>query len=73
MSLGLEAKFVIMYLDNYFDSYETFFNELFKEERHFAKRQQIWYNKEKNLVWIDADENLVENATKEVEKFLNNN
>ena len=71
MSLGLEAKFVLMYLENYFDSYETFFEELFKEERHFAKRQQTWYNKEKNIVWIDANENLFENAIKEVEKFLN--
>ena len=72
MSLGLEAKFVILYLENQFDSYETFFEELFKEERHFAKRQQTWYNKEKNIIWIDADENLIENASKEVEKFLNN-
>jgi len=70
MSLGLEAKFVIMYLDGCFDSYETFFEELFKEERHFAKRQQTWYNKERNIIWIDADEFLFENASREIEKFL---
>mgnify|MGYP004662042617 FL=1 len=72
ISLGLESKNIIKYLDGEFESYEAFFEELFKEERHFAKRQQTWYNKEKNIVWIDADENLNENAKREVEKFLKN-
>lgn len=71
MSLGLEAKFVILYLENCFESYEEFFEELFKEERHFAKRQQTWFNKEKNLVWIEPDENLIKNSIELVEKFLN--
>ena len=70
-SLGLEAKFVQRYLDGEFNSYEEFFEELFKEERHFAKRQQTWYNKEKNLVWLDANDNLVETAKKLVQEFLN--
>ena len=60
MSLGLEAKFVMKYLGGEFSSYEEFFEELFKEERHFAKRQQTWYNKEKNLIWLDAKDNLLE-------------
>ncbi len=70
-SLGLEAKFVQRYLDGEFASYEEFFEELFKEERHFAKRQQTWYNKEKNLIWLDANDNLVETAKKLVQEFLN--
>lgn len=73
MSLGLEAKFVMKYLDGEFSSYEEFFEELFKEERHFAKRQQTWYNKEKNLIWLDAKDNLLEKATTLVEEFLNKN
>lgn len=71
-SLGLEAKFVANYLEGKFESYEEFFEELFKEERHFAKRQQTWYNKEKNLIWIDADENLFENAKQIIQNFLEN-
>lgn len=70
MSLGLEAKFVTRYLDGEFASYEEFFEELFKEERHFAKRQQTWYNKEKNLIWIDAKDNLLEQATILIDEFL---
>ncbi len=68
--LGLEAKFVVDLLDNKFESYDIFFEELFKEERHFAKRQNTWYNKEKNVVWLDAKDNLVEKATKLVKDFL---
>ena len=69
-SLGLEAKFVLDLLDEKFDSYEEFFEELFKEERHFAKRQQTWYNKEKNVVWLDAKDDIVLKASKLIEDFL---
>lgn len=71
MSLGLEAKHIILYLENQYNSYEEFFEELFKEERHFAKRQNTWYNKEKNIVWLDAEDNLFENAKKLIAEFLN--
>ena len=70
LSLGLEAKYVIKYLDGEFESYDQFFEELFKEERHFAKRQQTWYNKEKNLIWLDAKDSLFEKASSLVKDFL---
>ena len=68
--LGLEAKFVVDLLDDKFESYEIFFEELFKEERHFAKRQNTWYNKEKNVVWLDAKDNIEEKAVKLITEFL---
>lgn len=70
-SLGLEAKFVTDYLDNKFSSFNEFFEELFKEERHFAKRQDTWLKKEKNVVWLDGNGNLLEQAEDVVQKFLN--
>ena len=70
MSLGLEAKFIVRYLDGEFSSYEEFFELLFIEERHFAKRQRTWYRKEKNIIWLDGNDNIVENAKKLVEEFL---
>ncbi len=76
-SLGLEAKYVIKFLDGEFSSEDEFFEELFKEERHFAKRQQTWYNKEQNVVWLNAsklsEENLKKEATKLVSEFLEQN
>lgn len=69
-SLGLEAKFIIRYLDGEFESYEEFFGLLFTEERHFAKRQMTWYRKEKNIIWLDGDKNILQNAEKLVRNFL---
>ena len=69
-SLGLEAKYVVDYLDGKFENYTVFFEELFKEERHFAKRQNTWFNKEQDTVWLDANENLIPNAIKLVREFL---
>lgn len=70
-SLGLEAKFVTDYLDNKFSSFNEFFEELFKEERHFAKRQDTWLKKEKNVVWLDGKGDLLGQAEVVIQKFLN--
>lgn len=72
MSLGLEAKFIIRYLDGEFSSYEEFFELLFTEERHFAKRQRTWYRKEKNIIWLDGKDNLFQKASELVDEFLKN-
>lgn len=69
-SLGLEAKLVTEYLQGEFESYDAFFEELYKQERHFAKRQNTWYNKEKNVVWLDANDDLYKNAESKVKQFL---
>lgn len=72
-SLGLEAKLVSEYLLGEFDSYESFFEELFKQERHFAKRQNTWFNKEKNIIWLDGNTDIVSEAKKLVSEFLSKN
>lgn len=71
MTLGLEAKHIILYLDGEYKTFEEFFDNLYKEERHFAKRQKTWYNREKNIVWLEADDNLFENAKKLITEFIN--
>jgi tRNA dimethylallyltransferase len=70
MSLGLEAKFIVRYLDGEFSSYEEFFELLFTEERHFAKRQRTWYRKEKNIIWLNGNDDIVEKAKQIVKDFL---
>ena len=71
MSLGLEAKFIVRYLDGEFSSYEEFFELLFTEERHFAKRQRTWYRKEKNIIWLNGNDDVIEKSKALVQKFLN--
>lgn len=72
-SLGLEAKCVTDYLNGVYKNYDEFFEDLFKQERHFAKRQQTWFNKDKNLIWLNAEPvgELEKNAEELVRKFLN--
>ena len=70
MSLGLEAKFIVRFLDGEFLSYEEFFELLFTEERHFAKRQRTWYRKEKNIIWIDGKDGAYQKAKQLIEEFL---
>lgn len=72
-SLGLEAKMVTEYIEGKFSSYEEFFEELFKQERHFAKRQKTWYNKEPYTIWIDGKKQVQAEALKIAQKFLENN
>ncbi len=72
-SLGLEAKCVASLIEGNYKSYDEFFEDLYKQERHFAKRQQTWYNKEKNTIWLDAKDSLEEKATELIEEFLNKN
>ena len=69
-SLGLEAKLVSEYLLGEFDSYEAFFEELFKQERHFAKRQNTWFNKEENIIWLSGETDYLSEAKKLVAEFL---
>ena len=70
MSLGLEAKFIVRFLYGEFSSYEEFFELLFTEERHFAKRQRTWYRKEKNIIWLDGNDDVFEKAKELVKNFL---
>ena len=70
MSLGLEAKFIVRFLNGEFKDYDEFFSLLFTEERHFAKRQQTWYNKEKNLIWLDGESDYEHQAEELVKEFL---
>ena len=70
-ALGLEAKFIIRYLDGEFSGYDEFFELLFIEERHFAKRQKTWYRKEKNIIWLSGSDDIEIKACELIEKFLN--
>lgn len=72
VSLGLEAKYVIKYLDGDFSSFDEFFEELFKQERHFAKRQDTWLKKEKQVFWIDAENKTQSEIQFEAEKAIFN-
>ena len=68
--MGLEAKMATEYIDGKFESFEHFRNELLKEERHFAKRQDTWFKKDVNTIWLDGNSNYTEQAKRLIQKFL---
>lgn len=67
--LGLEYRYVNRYLNGLY-TYEEFYDRLFTEIRHFAKRQMTWFKKEKNAVWLDMTGDYVREAERAVESFL---
>ena len=68
--LGLEYRYILMYLRGEFDSYEAFYNKLFMEIRHLAKEQMTWFRKRKDIHWIDMQSNPEAEAVKLIDSFL---
>ena len=70
MRMGLEAKMATEFLDGKFESYEDFRAQLLKEERHFAKRQDTWFKKDTNTIWLDGNTDYLSQAKELIQKFL---
>lgn len=67
--LGLEYRYILMYLRGEFKSFEEFYDKLFMEIRHLAKEQMTWFRKRNDIVWIDMTTNPTEEASLLIEKF----
>lgn len=68
--LGLEYRYILMYLRGRFDSKDAFREELFKEIRHLGKEQMTWFRKRKDINWIDMQSSPFESATELIDRFL---
>ncbi|MBO4905056.1 MAG: tRNA (adenosine(37)-N6)-dimethylallyltransferase MiaA [Lachnospiraceae bacterium] len=51
--LGLEYRYILMYLRGEFPDYDAFYDKLFMEIRHLAKEQMTWLRKRRDIIWID--------------------
>ena len=69
--LGLEYRFILMYLRGEFESFEAFYNKLFMEIRHLAKEQMTWFRKRKDIKWIDMTGDPFNEACKLIDEFYN--
>lgn len=70
--LGLEYRFILMYLRGEFVDFDAFYNKLFMEIRHLAKEQMTWFRKRKDINWIDMSKNPVAEASKLIDAFYKN-
>ena len=68
-SLGLEYRFILMYLRGEFSSFEAFYNKLFMEIRHLAKEQMTWFRKRKDIHWIDMSKDPIAEASALIDEF----
>ena len=67
--LGLEYRYILMYLRGEFASFDDFYETLFKEIRHLAKEQMTWFRKRKDIHWIDMTGDPVAEASRYIEAF----
>ncbi len=67
--LGLEYRYILMYLRGEFESYESFYDKLFMEIRHLAKEQMTWFRKRSDITWIDMKGDPVRECTRLIDRF----
>lgn len=68
--LGLEYRYILMYLRGEFESFDAFYDKLFMEIRHLAKEQMTWFRKRKDIHWIDMQEDPVAEAGELIDAFF---
>ena len=67
--LGLEYRYIMLYLRGRFASKDEFRNKLFMEIRHLAKEQMTWFRKRKDITWIDMEKDPIGEAEKLIREF----
>lgn len=53
--LGLEYRYTYRYIAGQYPSYEAYREQLLTEIRRFAKRQQTWFRRDTDIVWLDSN------------------
>ena len=69
--LGLEYRYILMYLRGEFKDFDAFYNKLFMEIRHLAKKQMTWFRKRSDIHWIDMTKDPFNEASLLIEEFYN--
>jgi len=69
--LGLEYRYILMYLRGEFESFDSFYNKLYMEIRHLAKEQMTWFRKRTDINWIDMQNDPLTQASIFIEQFYN--
>ena len=67
--LGLEYRYILMFLRGEFSDFQAFYDKLFMEIRHLAKEQMTWFRKRKNIIWIDMEKDPYNEAVVLIDKF----
>lgn len=69
-SLGLEYRYINMYLNGEFESYDAFYERLYRDIRHLAKEQMTWFRKRQDIHWIDMENAPFDEASALIDEFI---
>lgn len=67
--LGLEYRYILMYLRGEFADYDSFYNKLFMEIRHLAKEQMTWFRKRDDIRWINMKSDPFGECSELIDRF----
>lgn len=67
--LGLEYRYILMYLRGEFPDFQAFYDKLFMEIRHLAKEQMTWFRKRNDIHWIDMQGEPFDEASRLIDEF----
>lgn len=70
--LGLEYRYILMYLRGEFPDFDSFYNKLFMEIRHLAKEQMTWFRKRQDIIWLNCADDPYSEAAELIGAFLKN-
>ena len=69
--LGLEYRFITQYLTGEIPDKDEMLSLLATAIKQFAKRQMIWFRRDKEIHWLDMAGAPVREATELIDRFLN--
>jgi tRNA dimethylallyltransferase len=67
--LGLEYRFIAQYLTGEITSLEEMTELLSTAIKQFAKRQMTWFRRDKDILWLDMEDDPVRQACEAIDKF----
>ena len=68
--LGLEYRYILRYLTGQIPTLDGLKDELGRAIKRFAKRQMVWFKKDRDVLWLDMEGDFLAQAVRAVECFL---
>ena len=69
-ALGLEYRYILRYLTGEIPSLDALAGELGRAIKRFAKRQVVWFKKDRDVLWLDMEHDPLEQALGASRSFL---
>lgn len=68
--LGLEYRYILRYLTGTISTLADLEDELGRAIKRFAKRQVMWFKRDRNVLWLDMEHSPAEQAAQAIAEFL---